>query len=259
MKDLKPRLITAVIGIILIIGVINIGGYVLGGSILALSLIGLRELYKAFENTGYKPIYWAGYLSTIGLFISETLVNLNFKAILMIVVLLLLIEFLLKDDIKIHNLGITLLGVLYVPLSLFHIYLLDGQIFIWLIFIVAFGSDTFAYFAGNLFGKRKLSPTISPNKSIEGSIGGIIGAIILACLFNYFLVKGDMWKFVIIGGLGSIVSQLGDLVASKIKRASGIKDYGKIFPGHGGVMDRFDSVMFSGPLIYYAVTYLLYI
>lgn len=257
MKDLKPRLITAIIGIILMVAIINMGGYVLGAAILILSIIGLNEFFKALENIDYKPIYWAGYLSTFGIFISSIFPQIEFKFILMITVLLLLLEYLLKDNIEIYNLGITLLGVLYIPLSLFHIYLLDGQIFIWLVFIVAFGSDTCAYFVGNLLGKNKLSPNISPNKSIEGSIGGILGSVVLACAFNYFLYDGSMWKFVFIGGFGSIVSQIGDLVASKIKRNANIKDYGNLFPGHGGVMDRFDSVMFSAPLIYYAVKYFL--
>ncbi|HEY4544042.1 MAG TPA: phosphatidate cytidylyltransferase [Tissierellaceae bacterium] len=257
MKDLKVRLITAVIGIIILVGVIKLGGLTLGLGTLFLSIVGLNEFYKALENIDYKPIHWAGYISTIGLFLSIYFERITFQFVLIIMVLLLLIEFLFKDNIKIHDLGVTLLGVLYIPLSLMHIYLLDGDIFIALVFLVGFGSDTFAYFAGNLFGKRKLSPKVSPNKSVEGSIGGIIGSIILACVFNYIFVKQAMWKFVIIGALGSVVSQLGDLVASKIKRTAQIKDYGKLMPGHGGVLDRFDSIIFCGPLIYYSIDFLL--
>ncbi len=260
MKDLKVRTISGLIGIAILIGVILLGGQFLGISILILSLIGLREFYQALENIEYKPFYLVGSLISIGIYLSivfSEIINLEFVMILGI--LLLLASYLLDDklEFKIHDLGITLLGALYIPLSLFHIYMLDGNLAIWLIFLIPFGSDTFAYFVGNLFGKRKLSPTISPNKSVEGAIGGVFGSVALSLIFNHYLWQGPAWKFILIGALGSVVSQMGDLIASKIKRTCHIKDYGDLIPGHGGVMDRFDSVLFSGPLIYYAVVYLL--
>ena len=128
--------------------------------------------------------------------------------------------------------------------------------------MLAFLSDTGAYFAGLKFGKRKLAPLISPKKSVEGAIGGILGSMIVGALYAYLIVESVisdqkiLWIFVLISGVGAVVSQVGDLAASAIKRNHEIKDYGKLIPGHGGVMDRFDSVIFTAPMIYF-LAYLL--
>ena len=127
-----------------------------------------------------------------------------------------------------------------------------GKVYVWLIFIISFATDTFAYFSGYLLGKHKLIPSISPKKTIEGSIGGILGSIICCMVFGY-IFKFDMMHMIVIGGLGSVVAQLGDLFASSIKRYVGIKDYGKLIPGHGGILDRFDSVILVAPFVYYAI------
>ena len=120
------------------------------------------------------------------------------------------------------------------------------------LYLVAFLTDTFAYFTGYLFGKHKLIPKVSPKKTVEGSIGGIIGSTVGCIIFGY-LFNLDMTAMVIIGSIGSIVAQFGDLFASSIKRYVGIKDYGKLIPGHGGVLDRFDSVILVAPFVYYAI------
>ncbi len=120
-------------------------------------------------------------------------------------------------------------------------------------FILAWGTDTCAYFTGYFFGKRKLWEEISPKKTIEGAIGGIVGATILAFAFAYVLKPSFMYYAIPLGVIGSIVSQMGDLIASKIKRYVDIKDYGHIMPGHGGVLDRFDSIILTAPLVYYYV------
>lgn len=125
-----------------------------------------------------------------------------------------------------------------------------------LVFIAAWSTDTFAYFSGRLFGRHKLIPHVSPNKTVEGSVGGVIGAVI-CCTLYYFIAKrilsadfnADLILFLIIGLAGGVLSQLGDLIASSVKRDEDIKDFGWIFPGHGGFMDRFDSVMFIAPIV----------
>jgi phosphatidate cytidylyltransferase len=134
-----------------------------------------------------------------------------------------------------------------------------------LIFICAWSTDTCAYFAGRAFGKHKLIPHVSPNKTVEGSIGGIIGAIVI-CTAYWFIAsklgKAPMldWKWCIVyGAFGGALSQVGDLVASSIKRDTGIKDFGWIFPGHGGFMDRFDSVMFIAPILHFVMIAMLMI
>jgi len=137
---------------------------------------------------------------------------------------------------------------------------------LWLVLLTAFGSDIFAYFTGVLFGKHKLCPNLSPKKTVEGFIGGLIGSTLLCCVWGYFFL-GDLFgseldiplwgdnslsaHFIIIGVLGGAVSVIGDLTASAIKRKLGVKDYGKLIPGHGGVMDRIDSVLFTAPFLFY--------
>ena len=131
-----------------------------------------------------------------------------------------------------------------------------GTGYMMLIFLCAWSSDTFAYFTGKFLGKHKLIPNVSPNKTVEGAIGGIIGAVVICSAYLYVLnitigIKSP-WLLigVLVGITGGLFGQIGDLVASSIKRDTGVKDFGNIFPGHGGVMDRFDSVMFISPVIF---------
>ena len=115
----------------------------------------------------------------------------------------------------------------------------------------AFGTDIFAYLVGKAIGKRKLCPSISPKKTVEGSIGGVLGSVILCGLFSWFFLPSEFWTCIVIGVAGGIFSQFGDLAASVMKRKIGIKDWGTLIPGHGGVLDRIDSVLFVAPLVYY--------
>jgi phosphatidate cytidylyltransferase len=135
--------------------------------------------------------------------------------------------------------------------------LLNNSEFVWLVYIIAFGSDTFAYFTGKFFGKNKLYPEVSPNKTIEGAIGGIIGSTILSIIYFNYLSINKYFYIIIFSVSASIFSMAGDLTASKIKREFGIKDFGYLLPGHGGIMDRFDSVLFVAPAVYYFITLFL--
>ena len=133
----------------------------------------------------------------------------------------------------------------------------DYSILIWLVFITAFGTDVCAYFAGVTLGKHKLCPKISPKKSIEGSVGGILGSTVLSIVFACIFAEELLVHCIVIGVLGGVISQFGDLTASIFKRKMGIKDYGKLIPGHGGIMDRFDSVLFTGPMVFYYILLVL--
>lgn len=124
---------------------------------------------------------------------------------------------------------------------------------IWFIFIASWGADTGAYFAGNAFGKTKLAPKVSPKKTVEGLIGGVITAVILCVILSMVFEPSLIPHSIAIGVIGSLISVVGDLSASKIKREMDVKDYGHIMPGHGGVMDRFDSVILVTPFIYYVI------
>ena len=152
---------------------------------------------------------------------------------------------------------------LYGPVMLSFLYLIregfpTGKYLVWLVFLCSWGSDTCAYVVGVLFGRHKMTPKLSPKKSVEGAIGGIVGAALLFALYLYLVERiFELGQFgfgtaeaVILGAVGALVSMVGDLAASAIKRDYGIKDYGKLIPGHGGIMDRFDSVIIAAPLVF---------
>ena len=162
---------------------------------------------------------------------------------------------------------------LYGPVMLSFLYLirarfLAGKYLIWFVFLCSWGSDTCAYAVGVLFGKHKMTPKLSPKKSVEGAIGGIVGAALLSALYTYLFgryyapahyvdLEISISGAAVLGVVGAIVSMVGDLAASAIKRDYGIKDYGKLIPGHGGIMDRFDSVIVVAPLIYIGLSVMI--
>lgn len=135
------------------------------------------------------------------------------------------------------------------------------MIVVWLIFLSSWGCDTCAYCVGMLIGKHKMAPRLSPKKSVEGGIGGILGAALLGALFALAMnqwagAEASVLHYALICAVGGMISQVGDLAASAIKRNHDIKDYGKLIPGHGGILDRFDSVIFTAPVIYYLSVFL---
>ena len=141
---------------------------------------------------------------------------------------------------------------------------LPGGIYmVWLIFISSWICDTCAYLSGMAFGRHKLTPVLSPKKSVEGAVGGVLGSALVGALFGHLLLNGifegqEMALIcAVLCAAGAVISQIGDLAASGIKRDHGIKDYGRLIPGHGGVMDRFDSVLFTAPIIYYLAILLI--
>lgn len=253
MKDLSVRVLSGLIGIVLLLFIVYKGGILLNLSIYIVSIIGIRELYKAFEKIDINPVYPIGYIGSTMMLLAfiykPELINLVLA--LSIIISMSLIVF--TKDRNIKDIGVTLLGIFYIPFLLFHIIYLGNTKYIWLIFIISFGTDTFAYITGNLIGKRKLSPNVSPNKTIEGSIGGIIGAIVLSLIYANLKDISSPIHIILISLIGSVVSQIGDLTASKVKRYAGIKDYGFIMPGHGGILDRFDSIIFATPVVYYYI------
>ena len=126
----------------------------------------------------------------------------------------------------------------------------------WLIFLCSWGADTCAYCVGMLIGKHKMAPVLSPKKSVEGAVGGVAGAALLGFLFQ-LATDGPSYEYAVICAVGALISMVGDLAASAIKRNMEIKDYGTLIPGHGGILDRFDSVIFTAPIIYYLSVFLI--
>lgn len=275
---LRTRIISAVIGAILLITILSLGSIALGIGLLILSVIGIRELYNAFGHAGYKPFRIIGYLACIPVFLisfSEeyritTYVDLfksinyfSFGIFVMVIILFSLIVF-THDRYSLIDIALTVFGILYVPFLFSFIILTrslpNGVFFIWMIFL-AWSTDTFAYFSGLFLGRRKLLPAISPKKTIEGAIGGIIGCVVATSLYGIFVQTHvneiPLIHFVILGILNGIISQIGDLGASAIKRFVNIKDYGRVMPGHGGVLDRFDSILFVAPVVYFYLSFIV--
>ncbi|MBS4539881.1 phosphatidate cytidylyltransferase [Clostridium sp. D2Q-11] len=254
---MRTRIISGLIGVILLLGAVMTGGIVLKISVLVITLIGIKEFRRAFSKVNIKLTKYL-YLYSILLFVFSILNNYNlvtFSIVLNLIIFLIIYVF--NSDYNINEICISVFASLYIPFSLVHISFLEGNILIWLIFIIAFSTDTFAYFSGNFFGKRKLAPILSPKKTIEGAIGGLIGALISTIIFVEIFNLDNIFLYAALGVISSIASVIGDLTASKIKRNIGIKDYGNIMPGHGGVLDRFDSILFISPLIFYFISYLI--
>ncbi len=266
------RIITGIIGFPLIVAVVYFGGSVLQLSLLALALIGLWEFYTCMSKQ-VKRIHMIGFICTVVYYLGINSVydsSLFFIMMTLFIISVLVFMVIFHEKINLYDSAITIFGFFYVAFLLSFIYLVRmhvrGPFFVWLIFICAFGSDTFAYFTGRIFGKHKLCPTLSKNKTVEGAVGGVVGAALIASLYGYVITKAfgasvaDLrltFYCAVIGTAGAVVSIFGDLTASAIKRLTGLKDFGKIFPGHGGVLDRFDSVLFTAPIVYMVMILLM--
>lgn len=240
---------------------IFLGGLPLKIFVAFLSVIGMYEFYHATRAKGVKPIISVGYIMLIVYYALNNDLNI-LSSLLVIGVFISLIIPVFNLKRSFIDIGISILGFIYVGVFFSFIYLVSakeqGQYYVWLIFIASWMTDTAAYYAGSFFGKHKLCPEISPKKTIEGSIGGLLGSAVCCTLFGAiisdFTTVMPIYHFLIIGLLCGGLSQLGDLVASSIKRYVGIKDYSNLIPGHGGILDRFDSIIFSAVVIFYYLT-----
>lgn len=259
------RIMTSVIGIPLVIAIIVIGNPLLRYAIMVVSLIALYEFYGAVSKQN-QPIVYVGYAAIVVQFLTFDWIMTHYVIFITLLTMLSLIAMVVRyPKYSIIDIALTLFPVLYVGLMFSFMILIrdvrEGSFWIWLIAISAWGSDTFAYFTGKTIGKHKLAPVLSPKKTIEGSVGGVIGAGVLAYVYTLIYTHYDAlmarnqigW---VVGAvmLGAIISQYGDLAASAIKRYYKQKDYGYILPGHGGILDRFDSFLFVAPIIYIVVS-----
>ena len=265
---MKTRIISGLVMVPLLF-IVVLGGYPLMAAVALVGIIGLREFYNGFKAMDVKASYAIGVTAVAALYAVNILTGRsginadNFKWHLLWVfgVILSSLLYLFKiDERKLEDGMATMTGILYVVFFSYHVVLIDQSehaILVWLVLITAFVTDIMAYFSGYFFGKHKLCPKISPKKTIEGSIGGTLGTMIVSGLFGHFVVPEIMVHCMIIGALGAVISQFGDLTASIFKRKMGIKDYGNLIPGHGGILDRFDSVLFTAPLVYYYIAFVL--
>lgn len=280
------RFISGLIGIPLLVLLVFVGEgtpFVLGIGVI--SIIGLWEFYRGVRMTGASPQEWVGLLSAL-LFLFAAMNQFDAKGFSMqgvltlFVIVTLVIELMRKERSPIKNLGSTFFGAVYVgylfsylvairsmhiPANIpetFHLPGIPWSIPVggWLVLFVAFASwaaDTGAYLVGCKWGKHKLAPKLSPGKSWEGFAAGLVSCIVMSILMGR-AIHIPMLHLVILGFAISIASLVGDLAESSLKRDIGIKDFGTILPGHGGILDRFDGLLFAAPLFYYYVTLILH-
>ena len=259
---LVTRVISAVIAIVLLALILWVGGWLVNLTIIVASLIGMFEIYRAFSRKGMQPLSIAGYLTMTFFYIQHFAFKgiYDFFYILIVVIFFLSIQVFINsvkpDDIAITILGFFYPGILLTVAALMYDAAIVNPNYLLILSLTAcYSTDTFAYVTGKSIGKRKLCPAISSAKTIEGSIGGIVGSIILATALGILLnwvynIQVNLIHFIFIGILSGVFSQIGDLTASSIKRYCGLKDFGNIMPGHGGIMDRIDSLLFVLPLVY---------
>lgn len=256
------RIVSALLALPLLFFIIIKNGFFVKFFIPIFAIIALYEFFNAFRHIGIEASKIIGFISILMMFVM-TLKKITAESILLwlaFTMFCILISNLLKKEFDAVASGITALGIYYIVFFAYHILFILNSSYpqlVWLVFITAWATDTCAYFTGSFIGKRKLCPQISPKKTIEGSIGGIIGSVIISLIFAYFIVPHIFIHCIWIGFIGSIMGQVGDLTASIFKRYTGIKDYGKIMPGHGGILDRFDSILFTAPTVYYYMIFLL--
>ena len=256
------RFRSSIILMAITVSTVAFGGDALFAAIFCVSLIGLMELYRIVK-VNKQLLGILGYAAGISfqLLLYFNLEQYYLPLFLLFLMLIMFTYVLQFPKYNTEQISLIFFGLFYVSIMLSYLYkvrmLEDGALLIWLVFIGAWGSDTCAYCVGMLIGKHKFSPKLSPKKSLEGCIGGVLGAALLGFLYAS-IFKGQITSisnpqiaFTIIGGASSIISQIGDFAASAIKRNHNIKDYGNLIPGHGGILDRFDSIIFTAPIVFY--------
>lgn len=263
---MKQRLISSIIYFLLLLSILVINIPLVDTIVVVLiSLIAMHEFNKAFKSVGYNPVSWVGYIGCISMFLLGMPIDSNLKMLIIrigipILVILLFTYIILKNlKVTVVDVAITVLSLIYVPFMFSFLKLIlameNSRALIWFVLLGAFMSDIMGYIIGKKFGKRKLCPSISPKKTVEGSIAGIVGVVISYVILNLILsnlgiFNLNMFIVIIMGIVCAIVGQFGDLSASAIKRYCGVKDFGSIMPGHGGILDRCDSILFVAPVVY---------
>ena len=260
--DIK-RLMTGLLGFPIVVLIFVFGNkYVVDVVCAIIAALSLHEYFNAMKAKS-KPVIWIGYvmatlIAFIHVFPIEHAITI-ISILIPITVTTLFMQIVLTNmKTNIVDIAVTFFGICYIPLFFMFVPLLhgmeNGKILIWFIIIISWGTDTLAYCVGKLIGKHKFSK-ISPNKTIEGCIGGIVGAVILTLVYTYMC--NTIWSMnlsyltiAIVAIILSMVSQIGDFAASSIKRYVGIKDFSNLIPGHGGMLDRIDSVIFVAPFVY---------
>ena len=263
--DIK-RILTTVIGLpIVVLALSYANKYIVDVAMTVVAIIAMHEYINCVKEKNVKVVKWISYLSTILIAFAHIIPSfiIGYWYCVIPILLCVLFAHVIITDMKItfEDITYTFLGICYIVGTIIFFALvygysgeISGKLFIWFVIVTSWGTDIFAYIFGMRFGRIRLSH-VSPKKSVEGCVGGTLAAVVLSILlalvFNKFF--GTEFSFIIIGAVAlvlSLVGQLGDFSASAIKRFFGVKDFSNLFPGHGGMIDRIDSVMFIAPIAY---------
>lgn len=260
----KKKVATALLIVPPIVALIALGPEpTLGLMVFVATFLGLREFYRLCLPHS-KPIERVTGLG-LGLIFSILALSDRTSAIIpffVLTFLLLAILFMVSSDSLssgVSNFALTFLGIFYIGFLLSHVTLIrnmaEGRLWVLFLILTVWAGDVSALLSGVFFGRHKLYPKISPNKTVEGLIGAILGSILVALLYSHFFLPSlNRWNFIPLGaGLG-FFGQLGDLIESMLKRSAQVKDSGSLFPGHGGMLDRLDSFLFSAPFLHYSLS-----
>lgn len=273
----RTRLLSGIVLVAIALGVFLSGGALLAVTIFGVSLIAYQELTSACKVRGEGAEAGAPvivgcvmilvYYAMLCLALARD-TGMAFPAMIMAIVAaflaFLFVYVFTFPKYHANQIMSAMFSFLYGPVMLSFLFLLregfdDGMYLVWFVFLASWGSDTCAYCVGVLIGKHKMTPKLSPKKSIEGAVGGILGAALLFVLYTHFVINQyttmtlSLALAAALGAAGALVSMVGDLAASAVKRDHEIKDYGKLIPGHGGIMDRFDSVIVAGPIVFLGI------
>lgn len=268
------RLASGVVLLAAAIATMFIGGIPLAIVLWTISMIAFRELTKAFQGAvdENKPnmLEMIGFAGITGYYLLLYFGNGHTWLFLCVVLVFMaeLFAYVITFPLfHAEQIAATVFAFLYAPIMLSFVYLTRecemGVYLVWMILISSWGCDTCAYAVGKLIGRKKIFPELSPKKSLEGCIGGVSGAALLGWLYGFFVVGNAptgrklAWIIAFICAVGAVMSMVGDLAASAIKRNHEIKDYGKLIPGHGGIMDRFDSMIVTAPMTYFLTILIL--
>lgn len=258
---MRQRILTGAILLLLFVPVFFLADTIIFNIVIAfLSMIGT---YEMLHCTSVLPIRLLSIPALIYSLCTPLFARFSYGLLSFLTVVFLFYVFFVSvftnDDVKTEKVCVVFATTFYITVSFtsiikVHDVAQNGYLIYFLIFIGAWVTDTFAYFVGKIFGKHKLSPVISPKKTIEGSVGGIVFCVLAFLAFGtvtkiFFDKVPNYFGLALLGFVLSVVGQLGDLTLSAVKRNYGIKDFGKLFPGHGGVLDRFDSIMVLGPVL----------
>lgn len=270
----RQRLLSGVVLVIIAAAGLYLGGLPLFAGLLCISLIGQMEIYRIMD-LHRKIAGICGYAATVVYYIMlkyiDNAQNYFIYFTMAFLILLMVLYVFSYPKYKTQEILLVFFGVFYVAVMLSFVYLTreikNGIWFVWFIFISSWVSDTFAYCVGMItkktVGNHQMSPKLSPKKSIEGAVGGIAGSVIFGCVYGNIIagsltnLNNPVLALGLLGGVGAIIAMVGDLAASAIKRNFDVKDYGKLIPGHGGILDRFDSVIFTAPVIYFLAAEIL--